>query len=91
MAYRTYSPLNGFLVNPNGTGDFTTITAAMAAVQTAITAGSITKGSIYVNPATYTENFTFTPNTTLTSFGDAKIYQMLLSMGKSHFQPLEIM
>ena len=43
MAYRTYSPLNGFLVNPNGTGDFTTITAAMAAVQAAITAGSITK------------------------------------------------
>ncbi|MHB1059990.1 MAG: hypothetical protein ACYC0F_19175, partial [Rhodanobacter sp.] len=50
MSYRGYSVSNGFLVDPSGNGDFTTIGAA----NTAATSGQ----RIVLSPATYTENVT---------------------------------
>lgn len=48
MGYRNYAPANGFLVAKNGTGDFTTITAALT--------GATPGQTIYINDGTYTEN-----------------------------------
>ena len=59
MAYRTYAPCNGFLVSKDGTGDFTTIQAAV----TAATSGT----TIYINDGVYTENITLTQKTHLVS------------------------
>lgn len=47
MGYRDYSAFKGRIVEPNGLGDFTTITAALAATSS---------GTIYIMPGTYTEN-----------------------------------
>jgi len=55
MAYRNYAPQNGFIVAKDGTGDFTTITSAVAA---AVTLAATSAPTIYVRPGTYTENFT---------------------------------
>lgn len=48
MAYRNYAPSNGFIVAKDGTGDFSTIGAAL----TASTSGT----TIFIRPGTYTEN-----------------------------------
>jgi hypothetical protein len=48
MAYRGYSIANGLIVDPNGFGDFTTVSSAIAAATSGMT--------IYVRPGTYTEN-----------------------------------
>lgn len=50
MAYRNYSPLNGFIVSQDGTGDFTTIQAAINAATAQTT--------IYINDGNYTEDLT---------------------------------
>lgn len=50
MAYRDYSTAKGHIVDPNGFGDFTTLTAA----STAASAGSV----IFIRPGTYAESFT---------------------------------
>src|SRR5271154_599266 len=61
MAYRNYSPSNGFLIQKNGTGDFTTIATAMAAA----TSGQ----TIYIGHGTYTENVTLTAGVNLAAWG----------------------
>lgn len=48
MAYRNYAPSNGFIVAKDGTGDFTTIGAAL----TASTSGT----TIFIRPGTYAES-----------------------------------
>jgi hypothetical protein len=53
MAYRNYGPANGFIVDPNGFGDFKTIAAALSAAST-----SGFSGTIFLKPGTYTENNT---------------------------------
>lgn len=50
MAYRNYAKANGFIVDKLGNGDFTTITAAVAAA----TSGK----DILIQAGTYTESFT---------------------------------
>lgn len=61
MAYRNYGPANGFVVNKNGQGDFTTIAAAL----TAATSGT----TIYIYPGTYTENLTLKAGVNLAGWG----------------------
>ena len=56
MAYRTYSPNNGFLVAQNGTGDFTTIQAAINAAAAQITGGPNAGYTISIADGTYIEN-----------------------------------
>jgi hypothetical protein len=60
MAYRNYSSANGLIVAKDGNGDFSTITAAMVAA----TSGQ----TIQLRDGTYTENFTWKPNVSLTSW-----------------------
>ncbi len=74
MAYRTYSVINGFVVAQNGTGDFTTLAAAVAAA---------TEGqSIFITPGTYAENitinkslnfFSYTNSFSVSNFGNAQL------------------
>lgn len=59
MAYRNYGNNVGFIVDPNGLGDFTTIGAAITA--------AVSGDSIFVRPGTYTENLTLKTGVTLTS------------------------
>lgn len=59
MAYRNYSTAIGFIVDPNGFGDFKTIASAIAAASSGTT--------IYIRPGTYTENLTFKTGVNLTS------------------------
>jgi uncharacterized protein YmfQ (DUF2313 family) len=74
MSYRTYANTNGFIVNPVGNGDFTTITAAMSA----ITSAGLTSATVYLfdNPATggvYAESFTIPAGVTLCTMGGTTI------------------
>jgi len=59
MAFRNYSGGNGFIVSPDGTGDFTTINAALTAL-TNTTNPNSPYDVIYLNGGTYSENFTTT-------------------------------
>lgn len=59
MAYRGYSPSNGFLVVSDGTGDFTTLTAALAAA---------TSGKTIYFHGTFTENLTLKNNINLVAW-----------------------
>lgn len=61
MGYRNYSPSNGFLVQKNGTGDFTTIATALTAASSGDT--------IYIGPGTFTENPTLKAGVNLTAWG----------------------
>jgi len=60
MAYRNYSPSVGFTVSQDGSGDFTTIGAAL----TAATSGT----DIFIRPGTYTENPTLKAGVNLVAF-----------------------
>jgi hypothetical protein len=82
MAYRNYSPAVGFLVNPNGTADFTTIQAAI----TAATSGK----TIYISPGTYTENLTLKTGVNLTAWPSdnanvLSISSSVIIIGKSSY------
>jgi len=71
MAYRDYSVANGFLVDPLGNGDFTTITNALAAA----TSGT----DIFIRPGTYTENFSTKAGVNLIGFpGDSLILSVTI-------------
>lgn len=61
MAYRDYSVANGFIVDPNGFGDFTTIGDALSAATSGMT--------IFIRPGTYTENPALVAGVNLTGFG----------------------
>lgn len=61
MSYRNYGPANGFVVDPNGFGDFTTIGAALTAATTGTT--------LFLKPATYTENPILKAGVNLTAWG----------------------
>lgn len=61
MSYRNYSTANSRIVSADGNGDFTTITAALAAASTGQT--------IFIRPGTYTENLTLKAGVNLTAFG----------------------
>lgn len=54
MAYRTYSTVNGFIVAQNGTGDFTSINAAISAIN----AASLSPSRIFLTDPIYNESFT---------------------------------
>jgi hypothetical protein len=62
MAYKNYSNSNGWVVSKKGDGDFSTITAALAAATTASYAGSI-----YIREGTYTEDLTLVTGVNLIS------------------------
>jgi len=61
MAYRNYSPANSHLVSKDGTGDFTTIAAAISAASSGQT--------IFIGPGTYTEDLTLKAGVNLSAFG----------------------
>ncbi len=67
MAYRTYANTNGFIVAQNGTGDFTTISSAVAAV----TNSGLTTSIIYLTypslTGSYNESFTLPAGCSLTT------------------------
>lgn len=63
MGYRNYGPANGFVVSPDGTGDFKTINAALTAA--AAKGGT---GTIFLKPATYSENCTLVSGWNLTAW-----------------------
>jgi hypothetical protein len=66
MAYRNYSVANGFTVATDGSGDFTTIAAAL----TAASSGK----DIFIRPGTYTENLTLKAGVNLVGFtGDSEV------------------
>jgi hypothetical protein len=60
MAYRNYSTANGFIVSQDGTGDFSTISAALTAASSGDT--------IFIRPGTYTENLTLKAGVNLSAF-----------------------
>lgn len=60
MGYRDYSIAKGHIVDVLGHGDFTTITAAVAAASAGQT--------VWICPGTYTENFILPPGVNLDSF-----------------------
>lgn len=65
MAYRNYSVGNGFTVATDGSGDFTTIAAALTA--------SVSGTDIFIRPGTYSENLTLKAGVNLVGFtGDSR-------------------
>ena len=60
MAYRGYSPSNGFLVTTDGTGDFTSLNSAVAAASSGVT--------VYLH-GTVTENVTLKAGVNIASWG----------------------
>jgi hypothetical protein len=77
MGYRTYSTANGFIVAQDGSGDFTTIAAAIAAA----TAGD----TIFIKEGTYTENLTLKASVNLSSFSGGEDSQTTTIVGKLFF------
>lgn len=61
MSHRLYSTAAGRIVDTNGSGDFTTIQAAVTAASSGQT--------IFIRPGTYTENITLKAGVNLTAFG----------------------
>ena len=61
MGYRNYSTATSFIVDLNGHGDFTTITAAVAAA-------AVSGGAVFVMPGTYTESFTLPAKVSLSAY-----------------------
>lgn len=61
MGYRNYSVANGFVVDPSGNGDFTTITSAYAAAPSGTT--------VFVRPGTYSGAITGKANVNISAFG----------------------
>ena len=60
MAYRNYATANGFIVAKDGTGDFLTVTTAMAA--------AVSGNLILIRNGTYTENFTWTAGVDIVAY-----------------------
>jgi hypothetical protein len=60
MAYRNYSVANGFTVATDGSGDFTTIAAALTAASSGM--------DIFIRPGTYTENLTLKAGVNIVGF-----------------------
>ena len=60
MAYRNYSTACSHIVDANGSGDFTTIAAALTAASSGQT--------IFIRPGTYTENPTLKAGVNLSTF-----------------------
>lgn len=77
MSYRNYSTDNGFIVDPSGNGDFTTI-------QAAITAATLGK-TIFIKPATYTENLTLKAGVNLVSFIGNGLTGSVIILGNSTY------
>lgn len=73
MSHRLYSSNIGRIVDPSGKGDFTTITAALAATTT---------GQIFIRPGTYTENLTLKANVNLCSFECNAVTPSVTIVGK---------
>jgi len=72
MAYRNYAPANGFIVSPDGTGDFTTIGSAITAAVSGVT--------IFLKPGTYTENPALKTGVNLVAFtGDDNEANVIIS------------
>jgi len=59
------APMSKYVVDADGTGDFTTIQAAINAIQ----ASGTTNAEVYVRPGTYTENLTLYDNLIITGCG----------------------
>ena len=77
MSYRNYSTDSGFIVDPTGNGDFTTI-------QAAITAATLGK-TIFIKPATYTENLTLKAGVNLVSFVGNGLTGSVIILGNSTY------
>lgn len=77
MAYRDYSIAKGHIVDPSGNGDFTTITAALAAVSSGET--------IFITPGTYTENITLKAGVDICSFIGSQLTPNVTIVGKCSF------
>src|SRR5215469_17495644 len=77
MGYRDYSTAKGHIVDPNGFGDFTTITAAINA--------AVSGQTIFLRPGTYTENPTLKAGVNLAAFdADATTPNVIIN-GKCSF------
>lgn len=74
MGYRNYANSVGFIVDPNGLGDFTTIAAALTAANSGTT--------IFVRPGTYTENPALKAGVNLTSFASNSYDDQVVIYGK---------
>lgn len=74
MAYRNYGVANGFTVNKNGQGDFTSITAALAVA----TSGNV----VYLYPGIYTENFTLPAGVDIVALGNNSLTPTVTIVGK---------
>ena len=61
MAYKNYSTATPYIVDKNGHGDFTTITAAVAAA-------GVSGGAVFVVDGTYVENFTLPASVSLSAY-----------------------
>lgn len=74
MGYRNYSTALGHIVDPNGKGDFKTITAALTAASSGQT--------IFIRPGTYVENFTLKAGVNLTAFSGDQFPPNVIIVGK---------
>lgn len=73
MSHRLYSSNIGRIVDPSGKGDFTTITAALAATTT---------GQIFIRPGTYTENLTLKADVNLVAYDCSSLTPTVTIVGK---------
>lgn len=76
MAYRDYSTARGHIVAADGSGDFTTISTALAAASSGQT--------IFIRPGTYTENPTLKAGVNLCAF-DCDNFNNVTILGKCSF------
>jgi len=76
VGYRDYSTAKGRIVDQSGHGDFTTIGAALAAINV---------GDIFIRYGSYTENLTLKPNVHLCSFPGDELLPTVEIIGKLTF------
>lgn len=74
MAYRNYSVANGFTVAQDGSGDFTTIAAALTAASSGM--------DIFIRPGSYTENLTLKAGVNLIGFSGDESTPNVTIIGK---------
>jgi hypothetical protein len=77
MGYRGYATANGHIVATDGTGDFTTIGAALTAASSGQT--------IFIRPGTYTENPTLKSGVNLCAFDCDALTPNVIISGKCTF------
>lgn len=75
MGYRNYSTAVSHIVDATGQGDFTTISAAIAAASSG--------QDIFIRPGTYTENPTLKAGVNLTAFGSDQTDGTVTILGKT--------